>query len=189
MARSTFTRSYPSSPVHAASGGGLKVQDQKVAVSRDGSWFENFTKESASNRGFTESKVVKEFEGSIWSKKYRVLSKKLKKRQPSSIFPYFVNISDKDSFLWVRKLRIENETQTSPRVGERSLPVPVPGAVPDEDGTTSMIDAAVLFGNEKMRARIVIDAVLFKGNGGSEEEEKNKTAKSWKRLKEYNSVN
>ena len=86
--------------------------------------------------------------------------------------------SDKDNFLWVRKLRIENETQTSPRVGERSLPVPVPGAVPDEDGNTSMIDAAVLFGNEKMRARIVIDAVLFKGNEGSEEEEKNKTAKS-----------
>jgi hypothetical protein len=71
--------------------------------------------------------------------------------------------ANRNSFLWVRKVRIENENQKSPRVGEISLPVPVAGAVPDDDGKTAEIDAAVLFGNEKMRARIVIDAVRFKG--------------------------
>ncbi len=71
--------------------------------------------------------------------------------------------ANKNSFLWVRKVRIENENQKSPRVGEISLPVPVPGSVPDDKGKTAEIDAAVLFGNEKMRARIVIDAVRFKG--------------------------
>jgi hypothetical protein len=80
--------------------------------------------------------------------------------------------SDKDTFLWVRKIRIENENQESPRVGEISLPVPVAGAVPDDDGKTAEIDAAVLFGNEKMRARIVIDAVRFKGEVAVSEDKK-----------------
>ncbi|NCG26038.1 MAG: hypothetical protein GWP42_00645 [Verrucomicrobiales bacterium] len=39
-----------------------------------------------------------------------------------------------------------------------------------------MIDAAVLFGNEKMRARIVIDAVRFKGEKAVSEDKK--TARS-----------
>ena len=80
--------------------------------------------------------------------------------------------SDKNSFLWVRKIRIENETQESPRKGEVSLPVPVPGAEADLDGKTAEIDAAVLFGNEKMRARIVIDAVRFKGEKAVSEDKK-----------------
>jgi hypothetical protein len=84
--------------------------------------------------------------------------------------------SDKNSFLWVRKIRIENETQESPRKGEVSLPVPVPGAEADLDGKTAEIDAAVLFGNEKMRARIVIDAVRFKGEKAVSEDKK--TARS-----------
>ncbi len=80
--------------------------------------------------------------------------------------------SNKNSFLWVRKIRIENETQESPRKGEVSLPVPVPGAEADLDGKTAEIDAAVLFGNEKMRARIVIDAVRFKGEKAVSEDKK-----------------
>lgn len=80
--------------------------------------------------------------------------------------------ANRSSFLWVRKVRIENENQKSPRVGEISLPVPVAGAVPDDDGKTAEIDAAVLFGNEKMRARIVIDAVRFKGELAVSEDKK-----------------
>ncbi|MDP6858977.1 MAG: Amuc_1100 family pilus-like protein [Verrucomicrobiales bacterium] len=80
--------------------------------------------------------------------------------------------SDGTSFLWVRKIRIENLEQESPRVGQINLPVPPEGVVPDDEGNTPMIDAAVLFGNEKMRARIVIDAVRFKGELAVSEDKK-----------------
>ena len=83
--------------------------------------------------------------------------------------------SDGTSFLWVRKIRIENLEQESPRVGQINLPVPVDrvsGAEANEADETPMIDAAVLFGNEKMRARIVIDAVRFKGQSAVSEDKK-----------------
>ena len=80
--------------------------------------------------------------------------------------------ASKSSFLWVRKVRIENESQSSPRIGDAPGPVPVPNTVPDDAGKTPMIDATVLFGNEKMRARIVIDAVRFKSESAVSEEEK-----------------
>ena len=95
--------------------------------------------------------------------------------------------SDKKSFLWVRKIRIENEKQESPRIGEIPLPVPPKDDNADADADAAaaadaepkkapMIDAAVLFGNEKMRARIVIDAVRFKGEKAVSEDKK--TARS-----------
>ncbi len=80
--------------------------------------------------------------------------------------------ASKSSFLWVRKIRIENESQSSPRIGDAPGPVPVPNTVPDDEGKTPMIDATVLFGNEKMRARIVIDAVRFTSELAAAEEEK-----------------
>ena len=70
--------------------------------------------------------------------------------------------ADKNYFLWLRKIRIENERQTSPREGDAPGPTNVEGVVPDEQGNVPKIDATVLFGNEKMKARIFIDAVRFK---------------------------
>ena len=70
--------------------------------------------------------------------------------------------ADKNYFLWLRKIRIENEKQTSPREGDAPGPTNVQGVVPDEQGNVPKIDATVLFGNEKMKARIFIDAVRFK---------------------------
>ena len=70
--------------------------------------------------------------------------------------------ADKNYFLWLRKVRIENEKQTSPREGEDRGPTKVPGVVPDEKGNVPEIDATVLFGDEKMKARLFIDAVRFK---------------------------
>ena len=68
---------------------------------------------------------------------------------------------DDNYFLWLRKIRIENETQTSPREGDAPGPTNVQGVVPDEEGNVPKIDATVLFGNEKMKARLFIDAVRF----------------------------
>ena len=59
-------------------------------------------------------------------------------------------------------IRIENEKQTSPREGDAPGPTNVQGVVPDEEGNVPKIDATVLFGNEKMKARLFIDAVRFK---------------------------
>ena len=70
--------------------------------------------------------------------------------------------ADKNYFLWLRKIRIENERQTSPREGDAPGPTNVEGVVPDEQGNVPKIDATVLFGNEKMKARLFIDAVRFK---------------------------
>jgi len=70
--------------------------------------------------------------------------------------------ADKNYFLWLRKIRIENEKQTSPREGDAPGPTNVQGVVPDEEGNVPKIDATVLFGNEKMKARLFIDAVRFK---------------------------
>ena len=70
--------------------------------------------------------------------------------------------ADKNYFLWLRKIRIENERQTSPREGDAPGPTNVAGVVPDEQGNVPKIDATVLFGNEKMKARLFIDAVRFK---------------------------
>ena len=70
--------------------------------------------------------------------------------------------ADKNYFLWLRKIRIENERQTSPREGEAPGPTNVPGVVPDDQGNVPKIDATVLFGIEKMKARLFIDAVRFK---------------------------
>ena len=70
--------------------------------------------------------------------------------------------ADKNYFLWLRKIRIENERQTSPREGDAPGPTNVEGVVPDEQGNGPKIDAPVLFGNEKMKARLFIDAVRFK---------------------------
>ena len=70
--------------------------------------------------------------------------------------------ADKNYFLWLRKIRIENERQTSPREGDAPGPKNVEGVVPDENGKVPKIDATVLFGNEKMKARLFIDAVRFK---------------------------
>ena len=70
--------------------------------------------------------------------------------------------ADKNYFLWLRKIRIENERQTSPREGDAPGPTNVEGVIPDEQGNVPKIDATVLFGNEKMKARLFIDAVRFK---------------------------
>ena len=69
--------------------------------------------------------------------------------------------ADKNYFLWLRKIRIENEKQVSPREGEFTGGEKVQGALADEEGNVPTIDAQVLFGDEKMKARLFIDAVRF----------------------------
>ena len=69
--------------------------------------------------------------------------------------------ADKNYFLWLRKIRIENEEQISPREGEFQAGEDVEGALANEAGEVAKIDAEVLFGNEKMKARLFIDAVRF----------------------------
>tara|TARA_B100001094_G_C17739067_1_gene580310 strand:+ start:88 stop:441 length:354 start_codon:yes stop_codon:yes gene_type:complete len=69
--------------------------------------------------------------------------------------------ADKNYFLWLRKIRIENEKQTSPREGEFQGGEKVEGVLADQDGNVPTIDAQVLFGDEKMKARLFIDAVRF----------------------------
>ena len=72
--------------------------------------------------------------------------------------------ADKNYFLWLRKIRIENEKQISPREGEFQGGEKVQGALADQDGNVPTIDAQVLFGDEKMKARLFIDAVRFTEN-------------------------
>lgn len=69
---------------------------------------------------------------------------------------------DKTYFLWLRQLRIENETKRSPRQGDVPAPMLVPDTEPDKDGIAPMIDATLLFGDEKIYAYLVIDVVRFK---------------------------
>jgi hypothetical protein len=69
--------------------------------------------------------------------------------------------ADKNYFLWLRKIRIENEKQISPREGEFQGGEKVQGALADQEGNVPTIDAQVLFGDEKMKARLFIDAVRF----------------------------
>jgi len=72
--------------------------------------------------------------------------------------------ADKNYFLWLRKIRIENEKQISPREGEFQGGEKVQGALADQEGNVPTIDAQVLFGDEKMKARLFIDAVRFTEN-------------------------
>jgi len=69
--------------------------------------------------------------------------------------------ADKNNFFWLRKIRIENEKQISPREGEFQGGEKVPGALANEAGEVATIDAEVLFGNEKMKARLFVDVVRF----------------------------
>ena len=69
--------------------------------------------------------------------------------------------ADKNYFLWLRKIRIENEKQISPREGEFQGGEKVQGVSADQEGNVPTIDAKVLFGDEKMKARLFIDVVRF----------------------------
>jgi len=70
-------------------------------------------------------------------------------------------VADKNYFFWLRKIRIENEKQISPREGEFQGGEKVQGVSADQEGNVPTIDAKVLFGDEKMKARLFIDVVRF----------------------------
>ena len=70
--------------------------------------------------------------------------------------------NDETFFFWIRDLRIENNVKTSPRRADIPPPAPVPDALPDDSGQVPMVDASILFGNEEVYARLVVDAVRFK---------------------------
>jgi hypothetical protein len=76
--------------------------------------------------------------------------------------------ADDEYFTWVRSVRLENVEKTSPMKGGIGGPVPVQGAEPDADGKLPMVDASVLFGNEKMKAKLVVDFVRFKSVSSDE---------------------
>ena len=69
---------------------------------------------------------------------------------------------DKNYFFWLRKIRIENQSLTSPDEFQDRSPKNVPDYVQRGDEDPPKIDAQVLFGNEKMKARLFIDVVRFK---------------------------
>ena len=77
--------------------------------------------------------------------------------------------SEENFFMWLRRVRIENEQKLSPRIPNdlpKTIKVPQPGAIADEGGAVPEldveVDAEVIFGNEKMKAILVIDLVRFK---------------------------
>ena len=79
--------------------------------------------------------------------------------------------ADDSYFTWVRQVRIENSKKTSPTNADVPNPVVVPGFDRDPDQpeiVPPMLDASVLFGNEKMRAKLFIDHVRFKLPEGAE---------------------
>ena len=78
--------------------------------------------------------------------------------------------AEENYFMWLRRLRIENEQKLSPQPPTnlpKTVNVPKPGAKPGPDGELETVDievdAEVIFGNEKMKAILVIDLVRFKG--------------------------
>ena len=82
--------------------------------------------------------------------------------------------SDENFFMWLRRVRIENERKLSPPIPNdlpKMIKVTKPGAVANEKGEVAEVDvevdAEVIFGNEKMKAVLVIDLVRFKGGVSS----------------------
>ena len=69
---------------------------------------------------------------------------------------------DKNYFFWLRKIRIENDTLKSPDEFQDRSPKKVEGYVQIGDEEIPVEDAQILFGNEKMKARLFIDVVRFK---------------------------
>ena len=72
--------------------------------------------------------------------------------------------------MWMRRVRIENEQKLSPPIPNdlpKTIKVPQSGNIADENGEVveldGEVDAEVIFGNEKMKAALVIDLVRFKG--------------------------
>lgn len=79
--------------------------------------------------------------------------------------------SDENFFMWLRRVRIENEQKLSPQIPNdlpKVIKVTKPGAPANENGEVTEVDvevdAEVIFGNEMMRAVLVIDLVRFKGD-------------------------
>ncbi len=77
--------------------------------------------------------------------------------------------ADESFFMWLRRVRIENEQKVSPPIPNnlpRIIKVPEAGAKADENGDVPEVDievdAEVIFGNEKMQAMLVVDIVRFK---------------------------
>jgi hypothetical protein len=77
--------------------------------------------------------------------------------------------ADEDFFMWLRRVRIENQTKESPQIPNdlpRTIKIPKAGAQANENGDLPEIDvevdAEVIFGNEKMQAILVVDIVRFK---------------------------
>ena len=77
--------------------------------------------------------------------------------------------SDENFFMWLRRVRIENEQKLSPPIPNdlpKVIKVTKPGAPANENGEVAEadveVDAEVIFGNEMMRAALVIDLVRFK---------------------------
>ncbi|MCP4846907.1 MAG: hypothetical protein GY899_03050 [Verrucomicrobiaceae bacterium] len=93
--------------------------------------------------------------------------------------------SDENFFMWLRRVRIENQLKVSPQmVTEGAFPkmikVPKPGAVANNNGELEEVDievdAEVIFGNEKMKAVLVIDLVRFKGGSSGQSGSPDKTS-------------
>ncbi|MED5584954.1 MAG: Amuc_1100 family pilus-like protein [Verrucomicrobiota bacterium] len=80
--------------------------------------------------------------------------------------------AEENYFMWLRRLRIENQKKDKKQLPAnlpRTINIPKPGAQPDENGEIAgvdvEVDAEVIFGNEKMKAILVIDLVRFKEPG------------------------
>jgi hypothetical protein len=82
--------------------------------------------------------------------------------------------ADESFFMWLRRVRIENEQKVSPPIPNnlpRIIKVVQAGAKADENGDVPEVDievdAEVIFGNEKMKAVLVVDVVRFKALEGA----------------------
>ena len=80
--------------------------------------------------------------------------------------------AEENYYMWLRRLRIENQKKDKkelPTNLPRTINIPKPGAEPDQNGEIAgvdvEVDAEVIFGNEKMKAILVIDLVRFKAPG------------------------
>lgn len=82
--------------------------------------------------------------------------------------------ADEEFFMWLRQVRIENEQKSSPPIPNdlpKTIKVTKPGAEANDNGDIPEVDvevdAEVIFGNEKMKAVLVIDLVRFKAGVAS----------------------
>ena len=82
--------------------------------------------------------------------------------------------ADEEFFMWLRQVRIENEQKSSPPIPNdlpKTIKVSKPGAEANDNGdileVDVEVDAEVIFGNEKMKAVLVIDLVRFKAGVAS----------------------